>query len=178
MKNLDEAFSHANARFNRDNFATACFKHPMKVLKTASVGSTLFIMFALAACGGGEKTPDPKQMSFIYQETAVSPSNVLEADPMCPHHFSPADLTITSDNGEVVRPTREGPTHSALLPTPAAGEHWLYVVDIKYCGERPNCPTPTTGVSINGKALTRQVPVAGSCTAFAFTVSADGAITP
>lgn len=177
MKSLDEAFSHANARSNADKCTTDCFKEPMKVMKTASVVLTSFIMFALPACGGGDKTPAPKQMSFIYQETAVPPSNV-SADPMCPHNFSPADLTITTDSRQAVSPTREGPTHSVTLPTPGAGEHWLYVVDIKYCGERPSCPTPTTGVSLNGKPLTRQVQVAGSCTALAFTVSADGTITP
>ena len=149
----------------------------MKLLKTASVVLASFLMFALVACGGGDDTPGSKQMSFVYQETALSPPNV-SADPSCPHHFSPANLTISTDNGDVVRLTREGPTHSVTLPTPGPGEHWLYVVDINYCGERPTCPTPATGVSLNGKALTRQVPVAGSCTALAFTVSADGAITP
>lgn len=161
----------------------------MKAPRPGNMFLAALVMFALAACGGGNNTPVtapvatpvpaplPKQMSLVYQEPAPPPlTGPVEAS--CTHSFVKVNMRVKTDAGELVPLNGEAPTRSLTLPTPGPGEHWLYVYDINYCGVRPNCPTPTTGISLNGKTLTRQVAVDGWCTALAFTVSADGEISP
>ena len=130
----------------------------------------------LASCGGGGASI-PATLTFAYQAPATYPPGAT----LCQHHFSPLNLTVTTDKGTVTHFNRAGPPYSAALPNPGPGEHWLYVIDIGYCGEfGTGCPAATTGVSLNGVTLTRQVqvPAEQGCVGLAYHVSAEGVVTP
>ena len=135
------------------------------------------LVISLTACGGGNETPSTSSLSFAYQQPATFQSG---GPASCLHSFSPSHLTVTTDKGDVVYLNRDGTLHTTTLSNFGPGNHWLYVTDIGYCVERPDCPTATNGVSLNGIQLTRQVTTSSplSCTALAFTVSPQGTVAP
>ncbi len=141
------------------------------------VAPVLGLLLALSGCGGGGGT-DAASLALDYLRP---PPPADPGDAGCQHHFAPAQFTVTTDQGVVVRLTDRGTHRVASLPGVAAGEHWLYLVDTTYCAERPACPTALTGVTLNGTPLARPLePGSGgpACTALRFTLTADGAVVP
>ena len=131
---------------------------------------------SLASCGGGSTGMEIASAKFAYQEPT---SFQMGGAVSCLHNFSPAQLRLTTDRGDFIYLNRDGNLHETTLSNLQPGEHWLYVIDYRYCTERPDCPTVMNGVSLSGIQLFRQISIPGAynCIGLAFTVSPQGTIT-
>ncbi|MCI0546132.1 MAG: hypothetical protein L0027_02490 [Candidatus Rokubacteria bacterium] len=142
----------------------------------AIVGLSLAALFL--ACDSGtttEVTISELQLSYAGSETG-DPG----ADPACPHHYAPAQMTVNTSWGATTRlEPRFGSSHSGSVAAPEApGEYWIYLIDIGLCGAtHPQPPRPTAGLSVNGVELHRQRIVDGGA-ALLFSLSRSGVVTP
>ena len=137
---------------------------------------SLAVLGTLLGCGGGDGAMVPESATLAYEQSSALPGI---GDAFCNHHYAPLDLTVTTDQGDNISLSRTESIPTATLSQLTPGQHWIYVIDIRYCGARPECPTAQAGVLINNVRLTRQVPAGSNgpaCTALAFTVSSNGQI--
>ena len=97
----------------------------------------------------------------------------------CSHHYAPVQYEVSTSWGDSSRlmPTPGG-TLLAQFRVERDADYWLSIVDINYCGAgEVDTPSPSSGVMVNGVALTRMA-VQDNRKVFLFTVSRGGQVLP
>ena len=156
---------------------------PVMTVGKAATGLVCAAVAWFAGCGA--ESPMTLREVTLALEYSGPGSVPPSTDVACPHHYAPSNLTVQTD-WEVDRqssirlePRSEGRYGVTLAGVPTNAEHWVVVFDIRLCGLNPHAPpVATSGLLLNGVALTRQVITPDGLKALAFRVDAVGAVHP
>ena len=148
------------------------------------VAACVTAVLSVAACeSDGPSSPLPSECTIGVSYSgppAGTPSG--SSDPMCPHHYAPVNLNLSTDWGASIRlkPADDnGHYGGELRDVPTGGDHWLVLFDIQWCGvDPPASPIARSGVSLNGVALSRLTTTFQGAPALAFSVDRSCVVRP